>query len=271
MGIKKIITPIILLFFLGGYLLSTMWLKNERIVVQTYQRAEALMVSPVLLEIVAGEFKGLLADYLLLKASAFLGSRYQTTEDDYDAVQALLNQSLTLDPYFYQTCYYVQAFLAWQGKRIDEAIELLKISEKFRYWDWTPGFYIGFDYFYFLKDNRTASEYLLKTSKKQDAPPILATLGARLAQKSGNTMTAIAFLKSMLPTVEDDTTHRQVELRIEALEGVVILEKGISEFQARFGELPKNLEALISSGILKQLPVNPYNKPFTYEDGIIGF
>ena len=37
------------------------------------RRAEALMVSPTLLKVVSGEFKGLWADYLLMKASVFLG------------------------------------------------------------------------------------------------------------------------------------------------------------------------------------------------------
>ena len=223
------------------------------------------MVSPALLKIAAGEFKGLLADYLLLKASTFLGGRYHTTDSDREAVCTLFRQSLALDPYFFQTCYYIQGYLPWEGKMPEKAIELLEICKNHRYWDWNPCFFIGFDYFYFFHDNLAASKYLMEGARRPHAPLLLGMLGARLAQKGGQTETAIIFLKSMYETSDDEATKQQIGLRIEALNGVLTLEKGIEQFKEQCGRPPKNLEELVTEGILKKLPSNPYQAPYTYE------
>lgn len=266
-----IITIILVLAITGGYIVSASKVKRYQGNIPSSQRASALMVSPALLEIGAGEFKGLLADYLLLKASIFLGGRYETTDSDREAVYTLFRQSLALDPYFFQTCYYIQGYLPWEGKMPQKAIELLEICKQHRYWDWTPCFFIGFDYLYFLNDNLAASGYLMEASKLPDAPLLLGMLGARLAQKGGQTETAIVFLKTMYETADNEDTKKQIGSRIEALTGVLVLEKGIEHFKEKFGRSPNRLEELVTAGILKELPQNPYKKPYSYEDGQIGF
>jgi len=200
-----------------------------------------------------------------------LGGRYDTTKGDWEAVYTLLRQSLALDPYFFQTCYYIQAFLPLGARMAKEDVALLETSKTHRYWDWTPGFYIGFDCFYFLKDNLTASRYLMEASEIHNSPPLLSMLGARLAQKGGQTMAGIVFLKAMHEKAETETEKRRISLRIKALTDVLTLEKGISEFSLKFGHPPQSLEQLVTTGVLKKLPENPYKKPYTYENGRIGF
>jgi len=255
----------------GLYILSASKVKEDQEHMLSSERASALMVSPELLEIAAGEFKGILADYLLLKSSIFLGGRYDTTKGDWEAVYTLLRQSLALDPYFFQTCYYIQAFLPWGAKMAKEAVTLLEISKTHRPWDWNPGFYIGFDYFYFLKDNLTASRYLMETSEIPNSPPLLSMLGTRLAQKGGQTMAGIVFLKAMYEKAETESEKRRISRRLKALTDVLGLEKGIAAFSSKFGHPPQSLEQLVSTGFLKKLPENPYKKPYTYENGLIEF
>ena len=268
---KLFITIIVFLVITGLYIVSTFKIKHYRTHIPSSQRASALMVSPALLEIAAGEFKELLADYLLLKASTFLGGRHQTSDSDREAVYTLFRQSLALDPYFFQTCYYIQGYLPWEGKMPKEAIALLEICKKHRYWDWNPSFFIGFDYFYFLHDNLAASKYLMEGSRLPNAPLLLGMLGARLAQKGGQTKAAIIFLKTMHETTDNGETKKQIGLRIKALTGILTLEKGIKQFQEEFGSPPKKLEELLTAGILEKLPQNPYQTPYTYENGQIGF
>lgn len=235
------------------------------------QRVEASIFPPAFLKVAAGEFKGLMADYLLLKGVSFLGGRHETTESDRKAIYTLFRQSLALDPYFLQTCYFTQAYLAWYGEKYREAIELLKISKNHRTWDWQPGFFIGFDYYYFLNDPLKASKYLMEASKKPGASPFLATLAARLSQKGGQTETAIAFLKSMRLQTKDEQVREQLNKRIKALEGVKIIEKGIAQYKEKFNHPPQSLEDLVTSGILSELPENPYGGRFVLADGGIEF
>ena len=228
------------------------------------QRAEALMVSPTFLKVISGEFSGLWADYLLLKASIFLGGYYESTPEDWEVIYLLFKQSLTLDPYFFQTCYYTQAFLAWRETMHKKAIDLLEISRKHRDWDWEPGFYIGFDYFYFLKDNRKAAGYMREAAKLPGAPPIVATLGARLAQAAGETETAIAILHIMYDRAKDEDVKRILEQRMKAHVGIMTLERSIALYEKRYGKRPPSLKELTDEGIVDQLPENPFGDRYFY-------
>lgn len=268
---KRFIWFLLIPALTASYIMSYTQVRDLRSRAARKERATPPFLPPVIMQAIAGEFKGLAADFLLLEAAAFLGGRWETTPEDWDAVHALLAQSQALDPYFKQTYYYVQTFLVWEAKKYRKALELLEIAKKHRPWDWYPGYFIGFDYFYFLKENLKASHALIEASRIPGAPPLLATLGARLAQKAGQTRTAIAFLQTMYAETEDDNTRKILSLRIKALKGVLILETGIDQFKGMFGRPPKKLEELVTVGILEKLPKNPYQTPYTYENGEIGF
>lgn len=269
---KGLIIPLALLFsfFLSAYLCARTKIYEHQADV-TGVHATASQLPPEVIRALAGEFKGIVADYLLLEASTVIGAQNKPTPEDWDAITRLFKQSMALDPHFRQTYYLIQATLPWETEQYDLAIELLNISKEHRPWDWVPGFFIGFDYFYFLKDNATASKYLMEASEVPDAPILLATFGARLAQKAGQTQTSIAFLKSMYENTDDEEIKKTIGERINAHIGVLVLEKGIEQFKEKFGRLPNRLEELVTEGILKQLPQNPYGKTYAYEEGQIGF
>lgn len=252
------------------YGVSNRQVKEFRDRMDPTQSISALSVKPQVLEVISGEFRPLLADYLLLKASVYLGGRWSTPESCKQAVATLFRQAIALDPYFFQTCYSIQGVLPWWG-RVQEAIELLEISMDHRYWDWQPCFYIGFDYYYFLHENLKASKYLMEGSKRPHAPPLLGLLAARLAQRGGDTRAGIAFLKSMYKSAEKEKVKEEIKRRIEALTGVLKLEKAIETFRSQYGRKPDTLDQLVEAGILKKIPENPYKGPYTYKDGEIGF
>ena len=262
---------VLFLFFLSAYLFSHKTFLEYRADPTKPLRAIAPPFSPEVMAALAGEFKGIVADYLLLEAAAFIGSNIEPTPEDWEAISLLFKQTMALDPHFRQSYYLVQSTLPWEAEEYDLAIELLRKSKQHRPWDWVPGFFIGFAYFYFLKDNLRASKYLMGASRVPDAPIGLATFAARLAQKAGQTQTAIAFLRAMYEKTDDQDIRRTLEERIKAHTGVLILEKGVEEFNKRFGRPPNVLEELVTRRILEKLPQNPYNKLYTYENGLIGF
>jgi hypothetical protein len=234
-------------------------------------RATAPQLPPDVVKVLAGEFKGIFSDYLLMEAAAFIGGNKNPTPEDWESMALLFKQTLALDPHFKQSYYLMQNTLPWQTQKYDLTIELLGKSKNNRPWDWLPGFYIGFDYFYFLKDDLKASEHLMEASKVPGAPVLLANLAARLAQKAGRTYSAIVFLRAMYEKTDDENIKKDLETRIRALAGVLILENGIEQFTARFSRPPDILDDLVSKGILKEIPHNPYNKPYTYQNGQINF
>lgn len=229
------------------------------------KRAEALAVDPTLLRVISGPFKGVMADFLLLKASIFVGGTFEALPEDWETVYTLFKQSLYLDPNFFSTGYYTQGLLAWREGQHERAVELLKYHAEHRYWDWEPMFYLGFDLFYYLNNDAEAAHYMQLAAERPGAPPIAATLAARLAQKGGKTLTAIALLKEMYDRAEDERFKARYAKKIKAHVGVYELEQAIDHFERQTGRKPHSLPEIVESGTLKRLPENPYGFPYEYD------
>jgi tetratricopeptide (TPR) repeat protein len=222
---------------------------------------------PDMMKIFAGEFKGLLADYLLLEIGSLTGSDRDIAPEEWAKIAQTFGQSLELDPYFEQTYIYVQGILPWDAEMPEKAIELLKISKAHRPWDWRPGYYIGFNYYYFLKDYAKASDVFLETAKIEGAPVLLAVLGGRFALRTGRTQAAISLLESMLDDPQlHEADKKEITQRITALKGVLLLENAVAAYENRHGIYPPSLEALIKEGLLKSLPENPYGDTYFYTE-----
>lgn len=237
------------------------------------RRAQALAVDPTLLKVVSGPFKALVADYLNIKASVFMGGSWEVTEEDWEAVYTLLKQSMYIDPLFFQTGYYTQGLLSWRPTMHKRAADLLKFHAEHRYWDWEPMFYAGFDYFYYLGDLETAAECMKASAERPQAPPVVPSLAARLELKSGLTLTSIALLKTMYEQAQNEEVKAHYKKRLQAHLGVYEIAQAIKRFEKGNGRLPNYLSELVTSGMLEKLPENPFKAPFMYnpETGRVTF
>lgn len=226
---------------------------------------------PMALLAVAGEFKGLMADYLTLEAGAQLGTQvvrkpeggFQVVKKEYDwpTIHRIFVASQTLDPSFAQTFIVAQGWLPWEAaKMVAETQEILKTADRNRPWDWQPAHAMGFNAYYFLNQPGEAGKIFLQAAKKPNAPPFLSILGARLAQKGGETETAFVIMKSMLADKNpEEPGYTDISDRMHALEGVLEIERAVKQYEKDFHHKPVSLEDLITSGILDSLPPNPYN------------
>ncbi len=254
------------------HMLATDRVQTLRNTIEFQNTINAPLLPNNALKIIAGEFKGLVADFLMLEISAFTDAGGEgKTDEDWDRIALHYGQAMALDPYFAQTYRMVQAFLPLKGK-IREANELLDIARQHLTWDWYPAFFMGFNYFHDLHDYAMASQYITEASKIKGAPPLLATLGARLAQKSGQTVTAIGFLKTMLRNPDyDDNAKALLTARLGVLEGVLLLERAIEVYTRKFGRPIATLEDLVTAGILKELPLHKEGGQYDYRDGKVIF
>lgn len=226
---------------------------------------------PVALLAIAGEFKGVVADYLTMEAGAQLGTHlirkpgggFQVVKKQYDwpSIHRLFVASQTLDPAFAQTYIVMQGSLPWEpANMIAEAQKFLEITAKNRPWDWQPGRSMAFNAYYFLNQSGEAGKIFLEAAKTPKAPSYLAILGARLAQEGGETETAIVLMKSMLvdKNSEEPGFNDMVD-RLHALQGVLVIEQAVKEYGAVWGRNPSSLMELVDSEVLEELPINPYN------------
>jgi hypothetical protein len=224
----------------------------------------AYVIPAPILRITALEFRGLASDFLFLKALVFLGSTNERKEEprvktwEWKWLYHILDASTSLDPYFFDPYYFGNANLTWGGGLIEEANMLLEKGSRHRSWDSFLPFYKGFNAFYFLQDNETASESLMEASRRPGASPIYASLAVKLAYKEKRTENAITFQEYILQHTEDPQLRKEFETRLNALRGVLYLEKAVAEYKLRFGRYPQKLEDLITKHIIDKLPPEPY-------------
>lgn len=238
---------------------------------------------PVVLLALAGEFKGVMADYLTMEAGAQLGTELvrkpgggvQVVKKQYDwpSIHRVFVASQTLDPSFAQTYIVAQGWLPWDAAMVEETQNILKIAAKNRPWDWQPYHSMGFNAYYFQNKPGEAGKLFLEAAKTPNAPPFLPILGARLAQKGGETQTAIVIMKSMLADKNpEEPGYTDMVDRLHALEGVRVIEQAANRYEKTMGRKASSLSELTASGMLVTLPPNPYNLDYCMDTtGIIYF
>lgn len=234
-----------------------------------------VLPSPIL-KIMALEFDGLASDYTFLKALVFFGSTFERKEKprlkewEWRWMYNILKASTDLDPYFLDPYYVAQAQLTWEGNMVRETNTLLAKGSRYRDWDWMLPFYLGFNSFYFLHEDAKASEYLMEASKRPGASPMLASLAGRLAYKGKKTGNAIIFLQEMIKRTDDERTKKMYEMRLNALEAILFLERAAAVYQDSFKKQPERLDELIAKGVITAIPKDPYGGKFYIDkDGSI--
>jgi len=265
------ILVVLLLVFFALFCIAQSRVIDSRADLNYRLQVSAAPIPPMLLKALGGEFKGLLANYFFLEAATFVGGNTAVSDKEWAAVARLLEQSSVLDPYFKQTYSFAQGVLPWHAERVDQTMVILERSREHRTWDWLPGFFMGFNHFYFSKDYDAASQALMAASRVPDAPPALATWAARLASQAGQYQTALEFLEGMYESTEDENQKDMIKERIVAVQGAYVLQQAVDRFRDQYGSYPISLDELIDRDILSEIPFNPYLRPYALNDGIVEF
>lgn len=188
------------------------------------------------------DFKGIISDFLYLKMSTFIGAeiiakknlKQNHAEHIFQAVDIITD----LDPWFWDAYLIGDMILAWDFKRIDLANRLLLKAIEHRTWDFKPFYYLGFNYFYFLKDNDNGAQYLMEASKRPGGPSYLPALATRLATYQNKFDPAIIFLDDLIKSTQNPALKKQFKVRQKTMLILRSLEKKVDEFNAAYGYSP---------------------------------
>lgn len=213
------------------------------------------------------EFKGLVSDYLCFKTIAYLGlkigQQQNPSPEEWRIVHQMLERITDLDPLFWDPFVLAEMMLAWQAGMFDEANQLLLKAAQNRPDDYRPYFYIGFNHFYFKKDAAKAAPYFRSAAQTPNAPAYLKGLAARVSLYGNQTAFGIAFLENMIKDTRDPNMAKYMEKRLIALKMLDYLTQWVREYKKRNGAFPKQLEDLVTSGMIPSIPTDPYGGEFT--------
>jgi hypothetical protein len=229
-------------------------------------KEEKIFLSEPFLKIFSGEFKGLVADFLVINLSSYYGGiiieKNEAVQKEFDYMYKVLKAASNLDPYYYDIYYFAQTIIAWDAKMPEKAIELLKVGMEKRKNDWIIPYWIGFDYYYFLNNRKMAAYYFKEAAKRPGASDLIASMTAIAAYEGGETEMAIFFLEDIIKRTDDEYKKAKFLVRLDALKKILYLENAVKSYEKRFYKKPEHLSELVQEGIIKKIPKDPYGGEF---------
>ena len=196
------------------------------------QRIDSLLYIPSgeHLKVMSLGFESLLADALWVKAIGYFGG-HTLTDREYPWLHHILDQVTNLDPPFRHPYLFGGVVLAVEGGDPEGSIDLLRKAMRYYPGDWRFPFYIGVNYFYYLKDPAAAAEYLQVAATLPAHPEYLPRLAASLLSKAGRVEAAIIFLSTVARNTRDERVRTGLYRKIEDL---------------RSGRIPEGLESFLA-------------------------
>lgn len=98
----------------------------------------------------------------------------------------------------------------------------------------------------------------MKAANIDGSPNYLADLATRLAYYGERSKTALLFLRQMLSENKGVELTPELKKRFIALEGAAVIEDAAMQFLNENNVSARSLEELLDSGILHEIPVEPY-------------
>lgn len=225
---------------------------------------ELLLRSPSALKKMSLGYDSLLADIYWTRAVQYYGARFATKGATFGLLWPLLDITTTLDPKLIVAYRFGAVFLSESGSggaaRPDLAVQLVKRGIAANPDEWRLNMDLGFLYYWRLRDYNSAADALLDGSKKNNAPPWMKIMAARVAQKGGSLETSRMIWSEIYESNQDPKirNHAYETLRgLKAEEDEVHIDQLADDFEKRFGRRPASLNELRAAGFIPGIPVDP--------------
>jgi len=219
----------------------------------------------------------MLADVLWIKAIGYYGG-HAKTDQDYRWLHHIITVITILDPLFQYPYEFGGVVMAAEMGQVDNSLAILqKGMENIpkahkRYW-YLP-FFTAFNYMYYKQDYKKAAAYLEIASKFPGSPKYLPLLTARLYANTDSSDSAIPFFCKKTQTTESEELKAQLIKRLYtliSLRNIQFLENAKENFFSAFQRYPETLDALVSAGIITQIPSDPLKGKYylSLDDNIV--
>lgn len=164
--------------------------------------------------------------------------------------------------------YYIAFAILPQYGEVDSAQTILARASRLRYFDYQPSFFYAFNQWYFKHDPAGASAWMREAAEKLPDPDqrlTMQNMAARWMDKVQDTELAIRVVEAMAKEARRKDFRAYLELRVVRLRQLHQLRTAAVAYRERFGKPLANLQELVSSGILAELPTDPFGFGFGFD------
>jgi tetratricopeptide (TPR) repeat protein len=250
----------VLIVMLGGGVLSSLYVVDKQRHALAGSAELSYLPKGDYLKVAVLGYRHIAADLLWLKAVQGLSGRQQTREGYLGAYHAA-DVLTDLDPQFVHAYQYTGTVLGVVAGLVKESVALLTKGVEHNPTVWQLSFFLGYEYYYELRDPASAARYFQAASLLPGAPPWLAGLAARMAVEANDSSAALEFLQRLYLQANDEQVREGLAQRIREVSAerdIRELEKAVGAYRERSGSLPKTLDDLVSAGLLARIPPEPF-------------
>lgn len=260
---KQVHRFLILIVMMASVLLLQRELAARRIERSTGGDVEQLPDLDVLRFMSLGH-EEVLSDFYWIKAVLYEGN--ETVEKDYTHFASLIDLSTGLDPYFQYPYLFGSVILAVMAGDYDASDRILLKGYALHGESWRFPFGLGYNAYFHYGDSKKAARYLSIAAQLDRSPSYLPRLVARLYHESGSLDVAIDFLETVMEGTEDGEQRRELQKRLLALRRMRSLERAVILYRREQDRAPLEIEDLVISGTVREIPVDPYGGTFYIDE-----
>jgi hypothetical protein len=219
-------------------------------------------------------YSGLLADIYWTRVVQYFGARHQARAMHYRILSPLLDITTTLDPRLIPAYEFGSVFLAQKPPEgAGDPLAAARLVEKGIQGNpqaWRLYYDLGYIYWLELKDPAKAADAFDRGSKIPGAHPWMRVMSAALAAHAGETETATYMWTNILNSTDDPSLRSNAINRLRCLKvdsDVKVLQDRVDTFTKQNGLTPPGWPDLISSGLLRRVPLDPKGYPYQLVGG----
>jgi hypothetical protein len=167
----------------------------------------------------------------------------------------------TLDPHVDHPYRFAAVWITDDEASLRRANDLLRRGIRYHPGDWRGYFYLAFNEFFYLDDQTAAARSLEPALALPGRPAYLTRLAARLRSEAGGLDASTAFLNELMQQAasDEEREHYRNALReVETERRARFLDAARAEYVRRHGRDIQAVEDLVSSGLLRALPKDPF-------------
>jgi len=208
----------------------------------------------------------LVADFVYLWSIQYYGDpgfhpRMEYLQHTYDLITEL-------DPNFIDAYQTGALFMFYEGRNPQAGLRLLDTGLQRNPSKWILPADAGFYCMMNLRNRDLSARYFEKAAAIPGAPSLAKRMAAGMHFRMGDKRLAYQLWEEVYRTVEDPSIRQTAFQHVHDLKVLIDLEdlrEAIRKYQNRFGREPLHLNQLVSSGILKAIPVDPDENLYEYD------
>ena len=232
--------------------------------------------SPEAMKRMALSYDSLLADVYWIRAIQHYGGTKRSDDPDksYALLYPLLDLTTSLDPLFSTAYQFGAIFLSEPSPggpgRPDLAVALLQKGIKAEPDNWWLEHSMGFVYYWWYQDFKTAAYWFDAASKRPGAPSWMAPLAAVTLTHGGNRQASRQLWQHIAQTEADEWFRNEALRRLQqldAMDALDALRRVLGAYAGKAGRPARSWSELVAGRFLRGIPQDPTGLTYRLENG----